>query len=270
MKFFSASSLFPLLFLYEEEITLGIKVPFPFKKESSSFLNGQRVQCSFNLSRCALWGEVGQILAATLMGPAEPWPPAGPAAPVPMQAETSLPPAQLTPMAPAVLCGQHLKQDARMGYRVGGQPSPKPSFAANTGFGKTSGLRGSEEKWYWGWALCALDRDIESLLPVRYQVGNGQVHQLGYRSSDVHGGFHQPLPAQVLPNVTRLCDGIPTFISSFCLQPISPIHWSLKAARKFLVKVPAVQERLLLGISSVVSSSLLLWMSNPCFSLEKT
>lgn len=144
-------------------------------KLSHSFSNGHRVQCSFNLSRCALWGEVRQILAATLTGPAEPWPPLGPAAPLPMRAETSLPPAQLTPMAPGVACCQHFKGDSRTGCGVGGQPSPKLSLAANTSSGKSSSLSGSEEKQcYTGWALCALDRDIEFLLSIRYQIGNRQ------------------------------------------------------------------------------------------------
>lgn len=41
-------------------------------KLSSSFSNGHRVWCYFNLSRYALGGESRQILAATLAGPAEP------------------------------------------------------------------------------------------------------------------------------------------------------------------------------------------------------
>lgn len=113
-------------------------------QKSSSISNGCRVQCSFNLSKCALWGEVGQILAVTLTGPAEPWSPPGPAAPLPIKAETSLPPAQLTPMAPETLCGQQFKKDARTGYGVGGQPSPKLSFAANTFLARAQAWRGLE------------------------------------------------------------------------------------------------------------------------------
>lgn len=41
-------------------------------KLSSSFSNGHRLRCYFNLSRHALWGEGRQILAATLASPAEP------------------------------------------------------------------------------------------------------------------------------------------------------------------------------------------------------
>lgn len=68
-------------------------------------------------------------------------------------AETSLPltdgthgTAQLTPSAPGVHCGQLSKEDARRGYGVGGQPSPKLLFAANTSIGESSALRVYEEE----------------------------------------------------------------------------------------------------------------------------
>lgn len=168
------------------------------------------------------------------MGPAEPWPPPGPAAHLPMKAETSLPPAQLTPMAPGVLCGQHFKGDARMGYGVGGQPFPKPSFAANTSFGKSSGLRGSEKKQcYIGWTLCALDI---YQIPGRKWTGSIITRPpLGvlFTSWDTEAlmckeVFTSPCLPQVLLNVTRLHDEVWTLIS-FCIQPISPstVNWKL-------------------------------------------
>jgi len=73
--------------------------------------------------------------------------PPSPAASLPTRAETSLPAAQLTPSAPRAHCGQNLKEDARRGYGVGGQPSPKLMFAASISIHKSSALRVCEEEW---------------------------------------------------------------------------------------------------------------------------
>lgn len=196
---------------------------------SRSFSNGHRVQCSFNLSRGALWGEVGQILAATLMGPAEPQLPPGPAAPLPMKAETSLPPAWL------------------LGYSVASISRKMPGWAVEwvvshplNYFLLLMPVLTRAQAWggcYTEWALCALDRDTDSLLSVRYQVRNRQVHQLGYRSSAVHGGCHQPLPT---PGAIK-CHQASWWHLDLHLPLLppahQPIHW-MESCQKITGQIP--------------------------------
>lgn len=106
-------------------------VPFQMDIGYSALLTFQAV-CTVRGS----WADPGCHLDASSRALAPTWPSSSSAH------ESRDLSASCTAGAPGVLCGQHFKGDARMGYGAGGQPFPKPSFAANTSFGKSSGLRG--------------------------------------------------------------------------------------------------------------------------------